>query len=270
MWSQDSLRALRLASALALIGAMSVASSVAFAGSDSAPAPSAGKRVSNLVYGLRQSLSDTGLAHAVNEATKWMAQLEIGSGNMQQSGSGVLGFESKTHVAPLAPLGRALADNDQSSGSGNPYPSKQTALGYLAQGTVSNERSWVLTHAQANLSAELGSAAIDPAAYLSGASNLPNTGRALAEHSLAGHELELSLPVPALPWAKLTAGYYWSGDRAFTQQISGNRVGISVALADHLQFDGGRSQDPVRGEAGFFGFHYRLPLDTEKPPGVMP
>jgi hypothetical protein len=270
MWSQDSLRTLRFASAVAFVGAMSVASHVAFADPDSAPAPPTGNRVSNLVLGLRQSLSDTDLAHAVNEAAKWVAQLEVSSGNAQ-SGANVLGFETKLHAAPLAPIVRALWGDSESSGSGNPlHPSKQTALSYLAQGTLSNERSWVLAHAQANLGAEMGSSAIDPAAYLAGITNIPNTGSALAEHSLTGHEIEFSLPMPALPWAKLTAGYYWSGDRNFNQQISGNRVGASVALTDHLNFDGGRSYDQVRGEAGFLGFHYRLPLDTEKPPGVMP
>ncbi len=63
------LRALQLASAAALAGALVSSGTPAFAGDAEHPD---GKSISAFMLGLRQSITDGGLSHAVGAAANWV------------------------------------------------------------------------------------------------------------------------------------------------------------------------------------------------------
>ncbi|MDE2165219.1 MAG: hypothetical protein KGJ66_02630 [Alphaproteobacteria bacterium] len=262
------LRVIRVALAAALCG---VPSSVALA--NDAPPPRHGAVIAFIV-GLRQSVTDSS-ARVLDEAAHWLGQLELGVGSIGELRPGIsaLALATPDHamipVARVVPLGVQNDDTEANVAVRRPV---RLGLQELADATVvSGDRNWSIGHAQVNLGAEIGDTALDPETYLTG--NLtrgPAVGAALSEHLLGGHDIELGLPLPDLPSMHITAARYWWGDRTFMQVVDGYRLGLSYAINPHLQFEGGRSEDQVHGIAGFFGFHYSIPLDTKRPPGVMP
>lgn len=263
------LRGVRVAFALALTGV----SGVAYAADEAAPP----KGVAGFVQEMRQSLSDTGLPRAAAAAAQWVAkaELSVATARALRPSLGMLAFATATPAA--MPVGEVVAFRDRApqiegESEANSAPARQQRLSLAdisRQAVATPDRNWVLS--RSNLGAEIGTAAIDPATYLTSATGRgPAIGSALAEHSLAGHDIEIGWPMPLLPQARISAGHYWWGDRAFTPEVQGNRVSLSYALNEHLQFEGGGSRDSVHGSAGFFGLRYNVPLDTGKLPGVMP
>lgn len=261
------MRVLRVALAAALCGA---ASGTALASDASPPRHDA---VTAFIVGLRQTVTDSS-ARVLTEAAHWLSQLELGAGPIGDLRPGIsaLALAAPDHAAiPVARVIRLGArDDDAEPGAPMQRPTR-LGLQALAATVVSGDRNWSIGHAQANLGAEIGAAALDPGTFLTGhLTRGPAVGAALAEYSLGGHEVELGLPLPDLPSMHITAARYWWGDRTFMQAVEGYRVGLSYAINPHLQFEGGRSEDQVHGIAGFFGFRYSIPLDTKRPPGVMP
>ncbi len=270
MGNRALLRALQLASAAALAGGLAAAGTPAFA--DSAQQPDS-KSLSAFILGLRQSITDGGLSHAVGAAANWMNKIEIGlgaSGNLRP-GLGLLTLETNARMVPVNPAAAsrdhaAAAEDEDAGAEASPRGQRPLSLAALSRTAVAtNEHSWSMSHAQANLGAEMGATALDPASYLTaGTTRGPVIGSALAEHSLSGHDLEFGLPVPYLDGARIAAAHYWWGDGVFTPLVEGTRVSLKMELMPHLQFEAGGTQDPVHGNAGFFGMRYSVPLEDEK------
>jgi hypothetical protein len=257
-------RVLQLASAAALSGALVVAGTPAFA--EGAAAPD-GTGISAFTLGLRQTLTEDGLSHAVGAAAGWMGKLEIGLGTSRdmRPSLGLFALESNSRVVPVMPVAknhdRAAAIQDDNDASDDPPRAQhRLSLATLSQATVAAlNHSFALGHAQANLGAEMSGTALDPQSYLAnGTTRGPVVGMALAEHSLSGHDIELGLPVPYLDGARITAARYWWGDGVFTPLVEGTRVSLKMDLTPHVQFEGGATQDPVHGKAGFVGLRYSV------------
>ncbi len=270
MENRALLRALQLASAAALAGALAVAGTPAFA--DSAQQPE-GKGISAFILGLRQSITDGGLSHAVGAAANWVNKIEIGlgaSGNLRP-GLGLLALETNSRMIPVNPAATnrdhaAAAEDEYAGPAASPRGQRPLSLAALSREAVAtNDRSWSLGHAQANLGAEISTTALDPVSYLTdGTTRGPVVGGALAEHSLTGHDIEFGLPIPYLDGARIAAAHYWWGDGVFTPLVEGTRVSLKLEVMPHLQFESGATQDPVHGNAGFFGMRYSVPLEDEK------
>lgn len=270
MGNRALLRALQLASAAALAGALLGAVTPAFA--DNAQQPE-GKSITAFILGLRQTITDGGLSHAVGAAANWVNKVEIGLGASRdlRPGLGLLALETNSRMIPLSPAAanrdRAAAAEDEQAGPGaSPRSQRPLSLADLSREAVAtNDRSWSLGHAQANLGAETSVTALDPVSYFAdGTTRGPVVGGALAEHSLAGHDIEFGLPVPYLDGARIAAAHYWWGDGVFTPLVEGTRVSLKMEVMPHLQFESGATQDPVHGNAGFFGVRYSVPLEDEK------
>lgn len=269
MASHVSMGALRLTVAAALCGLAGGTASAA----DAAPAPHSA--ITGFIVDMRQTVSDSS-ARVVDTAEQLLSKLELGgdSDSDMRSGSGTLTVKGTDQVAAriakFIPLGAAESDTAPAK-TDVKRPAGLGLKALAADTVISGDRGWSIGHARSNLGAEIGNEAIDPANYLTDSLNHgPVVGTALAEQSLGGHDIELGLPVPAMPDMHVTAARYWWGDRTFLQPVDGYRVGLSYDINQHLRFEGGRSDDQVRGAGGFFGLHYSLPLDNERPPGVMP
>lgn len=268
MAGHGQMRIVRVALAAALCG---LASGTALAAE--APAQHHGAVIAFIV-GLRQTVTDSS-ARMLGEAARWLGQLELGSGPISglRPGFSALALAGPDHT--VIPVGRVIplgARDDDADRGVTAHRTTRLGLQELVAATVvSGDRNWSIGRAEANLGAEMGESALDPETYLTGnITRGPTVGAALAEHALGGHDIELGLPLPDMPSMHITAARYWWGDRTFVQAVQGYRVGLSYAINKHLQFEGGRSEDQVHGVAGFFGFHYSVPLDTKRPPGVMP
>src|SRR5215469_2855374 len=256
----------RLALAAVFCG---LAGGTALAGDES---PATHGSVTGFIVGMRQSVSESG-ARVLDEAKQLLSKLDLGAdsaGDLRQ-GISALALDATDHVATRIAKIIPLGADDDASASIAKRPTHFGLQALAAATVVSGDRGWSIGHAQSSLNAEIGDEAVDPATYLTGNINHgPVVGTALAEQSLGGHDIELGLPMPAMPDMHVTAARYWWGDRTFLQSVDGYRIGLSYDLNQHLRFEGGRSEDQVHGTGGFFGLHYSLPLDTERPPGVMP
>ncbi|MDE2229199.1 MAG: hypothetical protein KGL11_09190 [Alphaproteobacteria bacterium] len=267
------LRVPRVGLVAALCG---LASGTALAG-DETPHPHG--TVTAFIVGLRQTVSESG-ERVLGEAARWLTKLELGTGAIRdlRPGFSALALEETRQaaipVARMLPLGARDSETENRTDGMLAALHRQTRLGLqgLAEATVATaDRGWSYGNAQSNLGAEIGGTALDPETYLAGNINRgPVTGAALAEHSLGERDIELGLPMPLLPNMHVTAARYWWGDRAFAPAVQGYRFGLTYEITQHLQFEGGRSEDTIHGVAGFFGLHYTVPLDTKRPPGVMP
>jgi hypothetical protein len=260
-------RALQLASAAALSGALVVAGTPAFA---EGAAPPDGKGISAFTLGLRQTLTEDGFSHALGAAAGWMGQLEIGLGTSRdmRPSLGLLAQETNSRTVPVMPAAKSrdrapATEDDNSAFDDPPHTQHRLSLATLSQATVASlNHSFALGHAQANLGAEMSGTALDPASYLTGGTTRgPVVGMALAEHSLSGHDIELGLPVPYLDGARITAARYWWGDGVFTPLVEGTRVSLKMDLTPHVQFEGGATQDSVHGRAGFVGLRYSVSFE---------
>jgi len=269
MASHASMGVLRLTLAAAFCG---LAGGTALA-ADAAPALHSA--ITGFIVDMRQTVSNSS-ARVVDTAAQLLSKLELdgGLGGATRPDDDVLGVTATdpvaARIAKFIPLGAAEPDTAPAKTNAK-RPTSLGLLGLAADTVISGDRGWSIGHAQSNLGAEIGNEAVDPASYLTDALNHgPVVGTALAEQSLGGHDIELGLPVPAMPDMHVTAARYWWGDRTFLQSVEGYRVGLSYDINQHLRFEGGRSDDQIHGAGGFFGLHYSLPLDTERPPGVMP
>jgi hypothetical protein len=257
------LRALRIASAAALSGALLAASMPAFADGPAPPAGGDGKGISAFILGLRQSLAGGGLS-AVGAAAHWVNKLEIGvgTGDDMRPGLGLLALGTGSRLVAINPAAenRASASDGDFDGPGaSPRSQHPLSLASLSAATLSSaDNGWETGHSQANFGA-------DPEADLaSGVTRGPVVGSALAEHSLSGHDVELGLPLPYLDGVHVAAARYWWGDGVFSPQVQGTRVSLKMNLMPNVQFEGGATQDAVHGEGEFVGLRYNVALDNPK------
>jgi len=256
------LRALRIASAAALSGALLAASMPAFADGPAPPAGGDGKGISAFILGLRQSLAGGGVS-AMGAAAHWVNQLEIGvgTGNDMRPGMGLLALETGSRLVPVNPAAanRAASSEDFDGPGASSRSQHPLSLASLSEATLSSAgNDWELGHTQTNFGA-------DPESDLmSGVTRGPVVGSALAEHSLSSHDVEFGLPLPYLDGVHIAAARYWWGDGVFTPSVQGTRVSLKMNLMPNVQFEGGATQDAVHGQGEFVGLRYSVPLDDPK------
>lgn len=214
-----------------------------------------GNSLRAVVTGLRQTIVDNGLSEALTHASDWVKELEV-TWTAHRDGHTVAGIDTaeaepslETSVA-AATLAAKNAAFDTKSSALN--------LGPLSVGTGGAESEvWELGHAQ-------------PLAALitTGNGSAPSgEDHGLVTHgnpALASHDVQLGLRVPMLPWKATVAGdHYWWGAPGFGQQVEGTRVGLKLSPVENVEIEGGRAEDS-RGNGGFVGLLYRLPLDQSK------
>jgi hypothetical protein len=256
------LRALQLASAAALSGALLATSMPAFADGPAPQAGGEGKGISAFILGLRQSLTGGG-ASAVGAAVHWMNNLEIGigTGSDMRPGLGLLALETGSRLVPVNPeaANRAASTEDFDGPGASPRSQHPLSLATLSEATISSAgNGWETGHTQANFAA-------DPESDLiSGVTRGPVVGSALAEHSLSGHDVEFGLPLPYLDGVHIAAARYWWGDGVFSPSVQGTRVSLKMNLMPNVQFEGGATQDAVHGQGEFVGLRYSVALDNPK------
>src|SRR5579883_1437156 len=234
-----SMGALRLTLAAALCG---LAGGTAWA-ADAPPAPHSA--VTGFIVDMRQTVSNSS-ARVVDAAEQLLSKLELDGGSDTDVLAATATDPVVARIAKFIPLGAVEPDSTAAKAESAKRPTGLGLQALAADTVISGDRGWSIGHAQSNLGAEIGSAAVDPTTYLTDSFNHgPVVGTALAEQSLGGHDVELGLPVPAMPDMHVTAARYWWGDRTFLQSVEGYRVGLSYDLNQHLRFEGGRSDDQI-------------------------
>lgn len=214
-------------------------------------APATGSRIGAVVTGLRQSLVDNGLSQALTRAGDWVKELEV-TWTAHRDGRATTSLDTETDSVFDAKSARAaLAAKNTAFAS----PPHALDLGPVSVGTGSAESEvWTLRHAQP-LAALVTTG--DIAAPTSEDHGLITSG----EPQRASHDIEFGLRVPMLPWKATVAGdHYWWGAPGFGQQVEGTRVGLKLSPVENIEIEGGRAEDR-RGNGGFLGVLYRVPLD---------
>ncbi len=206
--------------------------------------------------GLRQTVLENGVAHALTRASEWLKELDLSWADGGNKGT-PRGFD-----AALDPTGQPPSAARPSLAFGPYQQIRNMSWGPARLGAnASSDGIWALGHVQPMLSNELAGSATAP-----GTTADPDgyRGTAEAERALASHDVEVGLQVPFLPWsAEVAADRYWWGARDFVPQVSGTRVSLKLAPAPNVELEGGRTEDE-RGMAGFVGLRYRIPLDTPR------
>ena len=207
-----------------------------------------------VVTGLRQSLLDNGLSRALGQASDWVKELEI-TWTAHRNGRATTVLDTQTEAVREAKSVRAALATKNA-----PLDSHLSALnlGLVSFGTGGAESEvWTLGHAQP-LAALV--TAGDVAVPRSEDHGLITNG----DPQRASHDIQFGLRVPMLPWKATIAGdRYWWGASGFGQQIEGTRVGLKLNPVENIEIEGGRADD-TRGNGGFLGVLYRVPLDQAK------
>lgn len=214
-----------------------------------------GDSIRAVVTGLRQTIVDNGLSQAITRAGDWVKELEVSwtahRGNETASG---IDTADADHGLDTTPASAAIT----AKGAGFGARSPGLNLGLISFGTGGAESEvWALGHAQ-------------PLAALLTTGNVtaPNgEDHGLVTNgnpALANHNVQLGIRVPMLPWNATIAGdHYWWGTPGFGQQVEGTRVALKLSPVENVEIEGGRAEDS-RGNGGFVGLLYRLPLDQSK------
>lgn len=216
--------------------------------------------LSRVIVGLRQTLFD-GSTDAASRAVRWTDKLALdGLGAVLRSSLGLAaGLPSPRQPAASAPVSVAVADRGLPSRGADAV---LRALGGLAFGGGSGRDT---TLALGRPSPSLGVAtAGQPSTALvgtNGSEPLGRTGRSVTEQALAGHEVAMGIPVPALPWAQLSAGRYWWGTADLMPEVHGTRAGLKLAPLPFVEVEGGRMEDNARGAGAYVSARLRIPLD---------
>lgn len=218
--------------------------------------PSAtGGSIRAVVTGLRQTIVDNGLSQALNHASDWVKELEV-SWTAHLNGQTAFGFNTGDADSGLDTTSAtaALAAKEASFTS-RPYA---IDLGIVTFGTGGAENEvWQLGHAR-------------PLAALVATNNVTAPG--FEDHGLINNtaaavtsrDVQLGVRLPLLPWSATVAGdHYWWGAPGFGQKVEGTRVGLKLSPVQNVEIEGGHAED-TRGNGGFVGVLYRLPLDQPK------
>lgn len=213
-----------------------------------------GEGIRAVVSGLRQSLADHGLSQALTRASDWVKDLEV-SWNAHLNGHASGDIDTATGAdMETAALNAAAAATSHASFSARPA---SLNLGLVSFGTSDNDdQVWAIGHAQPLASLTTGGSIDNPLSEHSGA--------VTGERALTSHDVELGLRVPMMPWHATIAGdHYWWGLRGYGPQVEGTRVALKLSPMENVEIEGGRASD-TRGNGGFVGLRYSVPLDQPK------
>jgi hypothetical protein len=210
------------------------------------PAPKQASLVRAATSGLRQSLSDNGLARALTQARDWVKELEV-SWTAHLNGRPATGINVETDTEGGEATVLATAATQHVPFASRP-PRLDLGLVSLGGSSDRDDRVWAIGHVQ-------------PLASLVTGSRSDHKGSITSERSLTSHDLELGLRMPMMPWdATLAGDHYWWGVRGFGPQVAGTRFALKLHPLPNLEIAGGRAAD-TRGSGGFVGLSYRAPLD---------
>jgi hypothetical protein len=201
----------------------------------------------------------SGVAKAVDRAAAWVHGLELGW-------SGLDGLAAKLAL-PKAPSVETLKTSLAALPSGFDSATPATmfnagawnAMHSLSQATMNNSRydgTWVL-HPQpsAGYLSATGSGGVIVTRPTDTDSPI---GRALAEQSLAGHNIEVGLPLS--PWVSVAGARYWWGAQDMMPEVHGSRVGLKLTPAPYVEVEAGRMQDSERSNGAFVSARLSIPL----------
>ncbi|HLI21097.1 MAG TPA: hypothetical protein VKV32_08265 [Stellaceae bacterium] len=214
-----------------------------------------GDGIRAVVTGLRQTIVDKGLSHALDRASDWVKELEL-SWTAHRNGHTASGIDT-ADADPSVDTSAATATLSAQNAAFETH-SYALNLGLISFGTGGAESEvWELGHAK-------------PLAALVTTSNVTapiGEDHGLIANSnpaLASHDVELGVRMPLLPWkATVASDHYWWGAPGFGQKIEGTRVGLKLSPVENVEVEGGRAEDR-RGNGGFVGLLYRVPLDQAK------
>ena len=209
------------------------------------PAPKQASPVRAVVTGLRQSLSDNGVAQALTQARNWVKELEVSwTAHLNGRTAGGINTDAETDRDEAATAAAAAAKRVAFASRPARLDLGLVSLG----GSDTDDRVWAIGHVQ-------------PLASLTTGGRSEHKGSVTSERSLTSHDLELGLRMPMLPWNATIAGdHYWWGVRGFGPQVEGTRFALKLRLLPNVEIAGGRAAD-TRGSGGFVGLSYRAPLD---------
>jgi hypothetical protein len=214
-----------------------------------------GDSIRAVVTGLRQTIVDNGLSQAITRASDWVKELEL-SWTAHRGSETATGIDTADADIGLDTAGGGAAVAARDVGFAARPASLNLGLISFGTGGAENE-VWALGHSQ-------------PLAALITTSNVstPNGEDhglvANTNPALASHDVQLGIRVPMLPWKATLAGdHYWWGTPGFGQKVEGTRVALKLSPVENVEIEGGRAED-TRGNGGFVGLLYRLPLDQPK------
>jgi hypothetical protein len=217
------------------------------------------------VAGLRQTLFE-GSAEAAGRVIRWTDKLALDdTASALRSSLGLASPPPGRHAA--GPLAAFPAAAGSTAAGLRDLPSRGTATVLRALGGLS-----LMVDAGRDVASTLGHAspslglatAGQPSLGLSGSSDSTSaarTGRSVTEQSLVGHEINVAVPVPAIPWAQLSAGRYWWGAADLMPEVRGARTGLKLTPLPLVEVEGGRMQDNARGAGAYLSARLRIPLD---------
>lgn len=214
-----------------------------------------GDSIRAVVTGLRQTIVDNGLSQAITRAGDWVKELEL-SWTAHRGGETATGIDTADADGELdtAAGGATLATKDVGFAKRSPALN----LGLISFGTGGVENQvWALGHSQP----------LDALITTNNVSGPNGEDHGLVTNgnpALASHDIQLGIRVPMLPWRATIAGdHYWWGTPGFGQQVEGTRVALKLSPVENVEIEGGRAED-TRGNGGFLGVLYRIPLDQSK------
>lgn len=203
----------------------------------------------------------TGFANAVDRAAGWVHGLEFGRYEPEALAprSVLLRGTDNSGVAAAnaAPTVTLLARNDDDASTSAVNMGAWRAFYNLSQATTSPyDGTWVL-HPQpsAGLMSGVSTTGIFVTRPVDTASPI---GRAVAEQSFAGHDIEIGVPLS--PWMRVSGSRYWWGAQDFTPEVHGNRVGLTLTPVPFIEIEGGRMQDTERANGTFVSARLSIPF----------
>ena len=211
------------------------------------PASKQASPVRAVATGLRQSLSDNGLAQALTQARNWVKELEVSwTAHLNGRTAGGINTDAETdrdEAAAVAAIAKPVAFASRPA---------RLDLGLVSLGgSDTDDRVWAIGH-------------IHPLASLITGGRSEHKGSVTSERSLTSHDLELGVRMPMLPWHATIAGdHYWWGMRGFGPQVEGTRFALKLRPLPNVEIAGGRAAD-TRGSGGFVGLRYSVALDEAK------
>jgi hypothetical protein len=208
----------------------------------------------------------SGLSLAFGRAADWVGRFDLGLPNLDSwtpqldqaltpvtQGLGKLPDAFAAHIATREEIAAWLGDL---AGA----PARTVDSMWIAP-NGNYDQTWALGHAPASPSMAVNGAAL-PDLRLPGAFGGDlNTGRALSEQGLVGHNIEFALPLGSAGWTpRLSGSYFWWGAQQFMPDVHGTRVGMKLNPTPYLEFEGGRVQETDRASGAFLSARLSIPL----------
>jgi hypothetical protein len=200
------------------------------------------------------------IAKVVDRAASWWRALDLGLHGGESTGSRL--------ATPQSPAG--------DGGTGSSIMSLARPVDADLPATMFNAGAWRAwqSMSQTTLSASDGNWMMHPlpsTSFVTASGTTPTLsrpldadstiGRAMSEQTLAGHDIEVGLPLSQ--WMAISGSHYWFGAQDVTQEVRGNRVGLKLTPTPYVAIEGGRMQDSERNNGTFVSARLSIPFGTQ-------